>query len=418
MDPALVVRLYPSRPLALANSQKDIGAGAIAQFANSKYYDKVYDRIPNPKKRWSKYRQRRKSAGQADQTRQQDDRYNYGYDGNYDEDYDYTHGDSRRPRGRSRREQNRVDRYDRYSTDGRPQDYYRETPRSYRDDRQDRELVPYRPLPPRTEYNRRALSASGLHGGRAPFTHTDDYSEDEDDISRSRRDFTRAYVETEAFNDPDADGPSTPSEAYSGRRSSSIRSHASRRSHAQDTYDIVRFRDQRDTYEYPPAQDLPAGGRMKSADEYFPPPYPYPRTTRAMSVREGAAPIQRTRAEGYRGSCSVRDTYSNAPPYERETRRHDSVRSSTSRRRRRSKSPYGSGVASAAVGALAGGFLGTELTKGDTLATVAAAVVGAMGAHEAERKYEKFEQKRQERNERSIYDDDDDYYHDRRQRSR
>ncbi|KAL0256286.1 hypothetical protein SLS55_008679 [Diplodia seriata] len=404
MDPALV----------------DIGAGAIAQFANSKYYDKVYDRIPNPKKRLSKLRQRRKSAGQVDHPRQQDEpppaQHNYGYDGNYDEDDDYGYGyaDSRGPRGRSRREQNRYDRYDRYSMDGRPQDYYRDAPRSYRDDRQNRDLVPYRPPPPRTKYSRRALSASGLHGGRAPFTHTDDYSEDEDEISRSRRNFTRAYVDTEAFNDPDADGPSTPSEAYSGRRSSSIRSHASRRSHAQDTYDVVRFRDQRDTYEYPPGQDLPATGAMKSADEYVAPPYPYSRRSRAVSIHENAVPlpVRMARAEEYRGSYSARDAYSNAPSYSREPRRHDSVRSSTSRRPRRSKSPHGTGVASAAMGALAGGFLGTELTKGDTLATVAAAVVGAVGAHEAERKYER----RQERNERSTHGDDDDYYYERRRR--
>ncbi|OJD40444.1 tata-binding protein-associated factor 2n isoform 1 [Diplodia corticola] len=406
----------------------DIGAGAIAQFANSKYYDKVYDRIPNPKKRWSKLRQRRKSAGQVDHIRPQDEpttgQQNYGYDGHYDDgydyDYDYGYGDSRGQRGRSRREQNRVDRYDRYSTDGRPQDYYRDAPRSYRDNRQSQELIPYRPLPPRTEYSRRALSVSGLQGGRAPFTQTDDYSEDEDEISRSRRDFTRAFVETEAFNDPDPDGPSTPSEAYSGRRSSSIHSRASRRSHAQDTYEVVRFRNRRGTYEYPPGQDLPATGGLKSTDEYVPPPYPYSRTARAYPNQESAAPlpIQMARAEGHRGSYSARDAYSNAPSYNREPRRHDSVRSSTSRRRRRSKSPHGTGVASAAMGALAGGFLGTELTKGDTLATVAAAVVGAVGAHEAERKYDRFEQKRQVRNERSNYDDDDYYYERRRRRSR
>lgn len=426
-DPCASSR-FPALKLTL---RKDIGAGAIDRFANSKYYDKVYDRIPNPKKRWSKYKQRRKSTGQADQSgalvKQEydspQDQNGYGYDGNYDGDYDYDRRDSRRPRERFRREpdrHDRYDRYDRYSTDGRQQDYYQETPRSHRAERQDYDMIPYRTRPPRAEYNRRALSASGLQGGRAPFTHTDDYSEEEDEISRSRRNFTRAFVETDAFNDLDINGPETPSEAYSGHRSSSIRSRASRRSHAHDSYDVVRFKEQRDTYEYPPPPDAPTGGGMKPADEYVPPPYPTPRSTRAVSIRESGPPppTRQARVEAYRGSYSARDAYSNAPSYDREPRRHGSVRSSMSRRRRRSKSPYGNGVASAAMGALAGGFLGTELTKGDTLATVAAAVVGAVGAHEAERKYERFEQRKQEKNDRSSYDEDDFYYERRRRRSR
>ncbi|EKG13203.1 hypothetical protein MPH_09675 [Macrophomina phaseolina MS6] len=408
MDPALV----------------DIGAGAIDRFANSKYYDKVYDRIPNPKKRWSKYRQRRKSVGQADCSRdlvkQEDPSQNgFGYDGNDDLDYDgYDYRDSRRPRERSRRE---PDHYDRYSVNNRRRDYDRQTPRSYEEKHQAYDMIPYRPRAPRADYNRRALSASGLQGGRAPFTHTDDYSEEEDDISRSRRDFTRAFVETDAFNDPDIDGPGTPSEAYSGRRSSSIRSRVSRMSRAHDTYDVVRFKEQQDTYEYPSLPDIPSGGGMKPADEYVPPPHPHARAVRAVSVRESGPPplAQQARVDAYRKSYSTRDAYSTAPSYDHERRRYGSVRSSASRRRRRSKSPHGSGVASAAMGALAGGFLGTELTKGDTLATVAAAVVGAVGAHEAERKYEKFEQRRQGKNGRSSYDSDaDSYYERRRRRSR
>lgn len=373
------------------------------------------------------YRQRRKSTGHADrsgaqlrqqdaQPRQQDERNGFGYDGNYDDDYDYNYRDSRRPRERARRDDHdRYDHYDRYHIDDRQDDYYREAPPTRQEERRDSAMIPYRPRPARAPDSRRALSVSGLQGGRAPFTQVDD-SEDEDDFSRSRRDFTRAFVETDAFNDQDGDSPATPSDAYSGRRSSSIRSRASRRSHAQDKYEVVRFSDERDLYEYPPpsaSHEAPSGGGMRPASEYQPPPYPYPRTRGSRPP----SPTRRARTEAYRTSYSSRDAYPVAPSQDREHHRHGSIRSSASRRRRRSKSPYGNGVASAAMGALAGGFLGTELTKGDTLATVAAAVVGAVGAHEAERKYEKFEQKRQGKNERSPRDEDD-YYYERRRRSR
>ena len=76
------------------------------------------------------------------------------------------------------------------------------------------------------------------------------------------------------------------------------------------------------------------------------------------------------------------------------------LRATSPRRRRRSKSPPGKGFASSVVGALAGGLVGNELNKGDTLTTVAAAVIGAVGAREAEKQWDKRKEREKEDNER------------------
>lgn len=89
---------------------------------------------------------------------------------------------------------------------------------------------------------------------------------------------------------------------------------------------------------------------------------------------------------------------SHSPP--RNSRSLYAPRATSPRRRRRSKSPPSKGFASSVVGALAGGLVGNELNKGDTLTTVAAAVIGAVGVREAEKQWDKRKEREKEDNER------------------
>jgi hypothetical protein len=50
-------------------------------------------------------------------------------------------------------------------------------------------------------------------------------------------------------------------------------------------------------------------------------------------------------------------------------------------------------IAASLAGAVAGGYLGRETSKGDRMATVLGAVVGAVGANVAEREWERHKQK-------------------------
>ncbi|KAF2138293.1 uncharacterized protein K452DRAFT_361367 [Aplosporella prunicola CBS 121167] len=203
----------------------------------------------------------------------------------------------------------------------------------------------------------------------------DDYDdEEEDQLERQRKAFTRAYVETAAFNDPDEDSPATPSEAYGG--SAYARRPGSRADAAA-------------------AHRRVSGGGLKPAAEYTPPPYPYARPAPAPSPPRRDLDLVEFDAADRRGS--VRSAGSAA-------RRHHY--------RPRSKSPRRKGVASSVAGALAGGFLGTEISKGDTLTTVATAVLGAISAREAGRQYDRRKEEKRGRRARYDYDYDHGYGYD------
>ncbi|KAK8174424.1 hypothetical protein BC567DRAFT_93366 [Phyllosticta citribraziliensis] len=371
-----------------------------------------------------------------------------------------------------------------------PQDYHyrgrsRERPRdrSYDLDLSDRQLLSREIIteeywPPttqqraraRSDYARteapdrtRALSASGLQQNREPFSNRyyQDDTDSEDETARNRKDFTRAYVETAAFNNVEA----AAARARSGRISPATTSDAAP---AHSAFRRARSRSTRrptfvEPLPSPPRSPIP-GARPVS--DYMPAPHPRAAAaaaamsqSRAMILRgEGEGELdgesstvavsRRAGADevGYRSgprSFSHSHHSIDRAEWDRERDRdidrvrRGSVRSvqsstyPTARRRgeqqrerdrellrppatantppppriggRSSSRPPAGGIASTALGALAGGFVGTELSKGNTLATVAAAVVGAVGAHEAERKYERRKESKGRREDAGAY---------------
>lgn len=306
----------------------------------------------------------------------------------------------------------------------------------------------------------RALSASGLHQNREPFSNRyyQDDTDSEDETSRNRKDFTRAYVETSAFNNVEA----AAARAKGGRISP-----ATTTSDAAPAHSAFRRARSRSTRRPTFVEPLPSPPRSpipgtRPVGDYMPAPHPRAAAaaaamsqSRAMILRgEGEGELdgesstvavsRRAGADeaGYRsGPRSFSHSHHSIDRAEWDRDRdldrvrRGSVRSvqsstyPTSRRRgererdrellrppasvntpllprvggRSSSRPPAGGIASTALGALAGGFVGTELSKGNTLATVAAAVVGAVGAHEAERKYERRKESKGRREDAGAY---------------
>ncbi|KAK7513943.1 hypothetical protein IWZ03DRAFT_245485 [Phyllosticta citriasiana] len=376
---------------------------------------------------------------------------------------------------------------------GRPRDR-RDVPRSYDLDLSDRrllsrEIITEEYWPPdqqqqqqraRSEYTRteapdrtRALSVSGLEQNREPFSNRyyQDDTDSEDETARNRKDFTRAYVETSAFNNVEAAAARA---AGNGRISPATTSDAAP---ARSSFRRARSRSTRrptfvEPLPSPPRSPIPGA---RPVGDYMPAPHPRAAAA-AAAMSQSRALILRGEGEGELdgesstvavsragggGAAADEVRYRSGPrsfshshhsidraEWDRDRERGTgidrvrrgsvrSVQSSTypaSRRRpaerererdrdllrppprsttpplpraggrgRSSSRPPGGGIASTALGALAGGFVGTELSKGNTLATVAAAVVGAMGAHEAERKYEKRKESKGRREDAGAY---------------
>lgn len=120
-------------------------------------------------------------------------------------------------------------------------------------------------------------------------------------------------------------------------------------------------------------------------------PNPYPQTP--PSLEDSLVTARRRQS-----LRTVPRSPSHSPP--RNSRNLYAPRATSLRRHSRSKSPPGKGFASSVVGALAGGLVGNELNKGDTLTTVAAAVIGAVGAREVEKQWDKRKEREKEDNER------------------
>ncbi|KAL1384504.1 hypothetical protein HDK64DRAFT_33747 [Phyllosticta capitalensis] len=412
------------------------------------------------------------------QDRYRDKEPNYRVEAeHYDDDFD-----SRPLRRPSRRPPPRDHDYR-----GRPRDRRNNVPRSYDIDLSDRQLLSreiiteeYWPpwqnqqlqrqqqqrQPPRarSEYTpaelpdrTRALSASGLEANREPFSNRyyKDDTDSEDEMARNRKDFTRAYVETSAFNDVEAAAARASGATGLGRISPATTSDAPRRARSRST--------RRPTFveplPSPPRSPIPGS---RPVGDYMPAPHPRAAVaagamsqSRALILRsdrdadlDGAASssavmvaqpraeerserevrfrdgprsfshshhsVDRAEWDGERARRgSVRSLNSSTFPRRRERERERDLRPplrntspplprGSGSARSSSRPPVG-GIASTALGALAGGFVGTEFSKGNTLATVAAAVVGAVGAHEAERKYEKRRASRTRREDAGAY---------------
>jgi len=122
----------------------------------------------------------------------------------------------------------------------------------------------------------------------------------------------------------------------------------------------------------------------------MPPDDNYP-SSRSNSFNDRLDPrsqqLTRARSTGGRYQGDRYDDHSDV-----DRRRRDRSRSS-SRERRRFQPNKDHHLAASVAGAVAGGFLGREVSKGDWKAAVAGAVVGALGANAAERTWEAHQRK-------------------------
>ncbi|KAF2090155.1 hypothetical protein K490DRAFT_63027 [Saccharata proteae CBS 121410] len=453
----------------------------VDKLASSRHFDKIYHRIPNPFSSGSKPakdRRRDRSSSSYDsysdsdsyeRPRQMSKNEKYAKDKDYrDARRDYETDRERRSRRKSR--------YD--------DRYYRSPSRDLIDRRDRYELTEDRDGRSR----RRAATvgaaaatgaALGAYGSRsrpgaASPANTDGPADDERFETleearerRSREDFVRSYVETDAFSNTPRigphlptveDGESTPAPseplkqpAYPARTvvhprelsppltghhaGESLRSQQSPQNQGQ----LVRSPPQRIPYRPgmyfpppptgPPPQGIaivppgasptlpPSGKAGPSAatggfappltartDALPPPPLHPPPTGTGFGPGPilGAAPgptrgtsmwpqyDERSRFRGVQfGPSEYRSSR------DRRSHRHRDNASSTdseepiARDRDRGKGISGKGLASAVLGAVAGGLVGSDLTRGDGLATVGAAVAGALGAREVERGWER-----------------------------
>jgi hypothetical protein len=122
---------------------------------------------------------------------------------------------------------------------------------------------------------------------------------------------------------------------------------------------------------------------------------------------DGAYQMQRSSSLYARDRPVYRDDYYSSDSDSDYDHRHRGRRRSDTRDYRRTHSEYGprshshhrkyderkgldkAHIAATITGAVAGGFVGREASKGDMLATVAGALVGALGANVAEREWER-----------------------------